>query len=77
MVMDANWRSYRYRGHGKTSIEAKAREVKQCIVNDSWWHKIDYLLRFTEPMIEMLTIADTNVVVHHLVYDMTDTGNRI
>ncbi|XP_028060347.1 uncharacterized protein LOC114263958 [Camellia sinensis] len=71
MVMDANWKIYRE--DGNSVAEIKAREVKQCIVDDLWWDNIDYLISFTKPIIDILRQADTNSPVLHLVYDMWDT----
>ncbi|KAK9287266.1 hypothetical protein L1049_015679 [Liquidambar formosana] len=71
MVMDTNWKVYR--GDGNTLLEIKAREVKQCIVNDMWWDSLDYLLKFTEPIIVMVRLADIDCLVLHLIYNMWDT----
>ncbi|KAL8477439.1 hypothetical protein ACS0TY_029655 [Phlomoides rotata] len=68
MVMDSEWRVYR-----EGNNEGKAREVKQCIVNDNWWDNLDYFLKFTEPIVDMLRKADTDTPVLHLIYDMWDT----
>ena len=50
MVMDSHWKTYRE--NGNTVAETKAREVKKCIVDDTFWDQLDYLLSFTEPIIE-------------------------
>lgn len=71
MVMDSNWKTYRE--DGNTIAETKAREVKKCIVDDTFWDQLDYLLSFTEPIIDMLRVADTDAPVLHLVYDMWDS----
>ncbi|CAL5368560.1 unnamed protein product [Camellia sinensis] len=71
MVMDAGWKIYR--GDGKNPVDAKAREVKQLIVNDVWWDDLDYLLSFTEPIVDMLRVTDTDAPVLHCIYDMWDT----
>ncbi|KAL8550111.1 hypothetical protein ACS0TY_008803 [Phlomoides rotata] len=55
------------------SNEVKAHEVKQCIVSDSLWDKLDNFLKFTEPMVNMLRKADTDIPVLHLIYDMWDS----
>ncbi|KAL8473464.1 hypothetical protein ACS0TY_030338 [Phlomoides rotata] len=68
MVMDSEWRVYR-----EGNNEGKAQEVKQCIVNDNWWDNLDYFLKFTEPIVDMLRKADTDTPVLHLIYDMWDT----
>lgn len=68
MVIDADWKVYR-----EGSNEAKAQQVKHCIVEDTWWDKVDYFLKFTEPMVDMLRKADTDMPVLHLIYDMWDS----
>ncbi|KAL7180164.1 hypothetical protein ACSBR1_043394 [Camellia fascicularis] len=66
MVMDAGWKIYR--GDGKNPVDVKAREVKQLIVNDVWWDDLDYLLSFTEPIVDMLRAADTDAPVLHCMF---------
>ncbi|KAL7246364.1 hypothetical protein ACSBR2_001471 [Camellia fascicularis] len=63
------------REDGNSVAEIKAREVKQCIVDDSWWDSIDYLISFTKPIINMLRQADTDSPVLHLVYDIWNKSN--
>ncbi|KAL7168345.1 hypothetical protein ACSBR2_038729 [Camellia fascicularis] len=70
MVMDAGWKIYK--GDGKNPVDAKAREVKQLIVNDVWWDDLDYLLSFTEPIVDMLRDTDTDAHVLHSIYDIVD-----
>ncbi|XP_059638978.1 uncharacterized protein LOC132281276 [Cornus florida] len=72
MVMDPSWRMH-LKWDGKSAIGIKAREVKISIVSDSWWADLEYLLDFTEPIVEFLRLADTNAPVLHLIYDMWDT----
>ncbi|KAL7229308.1 hypothetical protein ACSBR2_007916 [Camellia fascicularis] len=60
MVMDTRWKIYK--GDGKNPMDTKAREVKQLIVNDVWWDDLDYLLNFTELIVDMLRDADTDAV---------------
>ncbi|KAK6123206.1 hypothetical protein DH2020_043063 [Rehmannia glutinosa] len=68
MVMYSDWKNYR-----DGNNEAKAQEVKRCIVNDVWWDNLDYLLSFTEPIINMLRAADTDTPILHSIYDMWDS----
>ncbi|KAL7178003.1 hypothetical protein ACSBR2_031208 [Camellia fascicularis] len=58
---------------GKNPVDAKAREVKQLIVNDVWWDDLDYLLSFTKPIVDMLRAAHTDALVLHSIYDLWDT----
>ncbi|XP_070046009.1 uncharacterized protein [Nicotiana tomentosiformis] len=69
MVMDDDWRNYK----GDKVIEAKTREIKSLVMNDEWWDKIEYFLKFTEPIVSMLRSADLDAPKLHLVYDMWDT----
>ncbi|GAV58913.1 hypothetical protein CFOL_v3_02446, partial [Cephalotus follicularis] len=49
---------------------AKAQLVKEKVLNDLWWDKIEYMLSFTKSIYEMLTLCDTDMPTIHLVYDM-------
>ncbi|KAL7228951.1 hypothetical protein ACSBR2_007615 [Camellia fascicularis] len=55
---------------GKNPVDAQAREMKQLIVNDVWWDDLDYLLSFTELIVDMLRATDTDAPVLHSIYDM-------
>ncbi|XP_020255694.1 uncharacterized protein LOC109832704 isoform X1 [Asparagus officinalis] len=70
-VMDPDWKKFKV--NGRNPIELKAREVKDLLVSDAWWDQVDYLLKFTEPMMNFLRAADMDSSVLHLVYDMWDT----
>ncbi|XP_017248633.1 uncharacterized protein LOC108219637 [Daucus carota subsp. sativus] len=69
-VMDPDWK--KTRGSLGNAIELKSREIKDTLVSDTWWDKIDYFLRFTEPILRFLKVADSDSCVLHLVYDMWD-----
>ena len=47
--------------------------MKGFILDNLWWHKIDYIINFTDPIYEMLQVYDTDTLTLHLVYDMWDT----
>ncbi|CAM8948874.1 unnamed protein product [Rhodiola kirilowii] len=66
MVMSDGWETYRDDDLGK------ARSVKEMIVKDEFWEKIDYILHFTLPIYEMLRRCDTDVPCLHLVYEWWD-----
>ncbi|XP_022874101.1 uncharacterized protein LOC111392920 [Olea europaea var. sylvestris] len=68
MVMDSDWKVYR-----DANIDNKAQEVKKCVMTDSWWNDLDYLLSFTDPIINMLRVADLDSPVLHSIYIMWDT----
>ncbi|KAL0418818.1 UNVERIFIED_CONTAM: hypothetical protein Sradi_1295300 [Sesamum radiatum] len=66
MVISEQWSCYR------DNDVTKAINVKEKLLDDSWWDSIDYILDFTEPIYEMLRATDTNKHCLHLVYDMWD-----
>ncbi|KAL0413564.1 UNVERIFIED_CONTAM: hypothetical protein Sradi_1558100 [Sesamum radiatum] len=66
MVISEQWSCYR------DDDITKARNVKEKLLDDSWWDSIDYILDFTEPIYEMLRATDTDKPCLHLVYDMWD-----
>ncbi|GAU35525.1 hypothetical protein TSUD_155560 [Trifolium subterraneum] len=67
MVISDKWSTYREDNQGR------AAHVKELILNDVWWDKIDYILSFTNPIYEMLRICDTDASTLHLVYEMWDS----
>ncbi|KAL0312932.1 UNVERIFIED_CONTAM: hypothetical protein Sradi_5692500 [Sesamum radiatum] len=66
MVISEQWCCYR------DDDISKARNVKEKLLDDSWWDSIDYILDFTEPIYEMLSATDTDKPCLHLAYDMWD-----
>lgn len=70
-VMDSDWKNLRE--NGKTPTEIQARDIKDLIVSDGWWDKVDYFLRFTTPLMKFLRLADMDTNVLPYVYDMWDT----
>ncbi|KAG8377295.1 hypothetical protein BUALT_Bualt08G0014400 [Buddleja alternifolia] len=67
MVISERWSDYR------DDDVAKARLVKEKLLDDMWWDQIDYILSFTEPIYEMLRLCDTDQPSLHLVFEMWDT----
>ena len=51
----------------------KANFVKEKIVNDDWWDKIDYIIDFTRPIYDMIRVCETDRSCLHLVYEMWDS----
>ena len=47
----------------------KARHVKELVLDDIWWDKVNYILSFTSPIYDMLRDCDTDTPCLHLVYD--------
>ncbi|CAN6707289.1 unnamed protein product [Malus baccata var. baccata] len=50
----------------------KAMTVKQKILDEYFWEKIDYILFFTAPIYEVIRMADTDKPCLHLVYEWWD-----
>ncbi len=67
MVISEQWTFY------KEDDVGKATNVKNLILNDVWWGKVDFILEFTKPICDMIRVADTDTPILHLVYDMWDT----
>lgn len=51
----------------------KPHFVKEKVLDDLWWHRVDYILAFTKPIYEMLRLTDTDIPCLHLVYVMWET----
>ncbi|XP_038715219.1 uncharacterized protein LOC120008915 isoform X1 [Tripterygium wilfordii] len=67
MVISEQWNSYREDDAGK------AKFVKEKVLDDVWWDSIDYILKFTAPIYDMLRACDMDKPCLHLVYDMWDS----
>ena len=48
MAISEQWASYR-----EDDVE-KGQKVKDMILSDLWWDKVDYILEFTAPIYDML-----------------------
>lgn len=68
MVLDVQWKTFR-----KTHLESKADTVKECVISDRWWDKIEYFLNFTTPIYNMIRKSDVDFPCLHLIYDLWDT----
>ncbi|XP_074374238.1 uncharacterized protein LOC141714626 [Apium graveolens] len=66
--LDPNWKTFR-----KTNLESKADHVKECVISDRWWDKLEYSIGFTSPIYNMIRLGDTDTPCLHLIYDMWDT----
>ncbi|CAN6680004.1 unnamed protein product [Malus baccata var. baccata] len=66
MVISLNWALY------KEDDLVKAMTVKQKILDEYFWEKIDYILFFTTPIYEVIRMADTDKPCLHLVYEWWD-----
>lgn len=67
MVISEQWSHYR------EDDTQKAAFVKETILNDKWWDKVDYVLSFTKPIYDMLRSCDTDEPNLHLVYEKWDS----
>jgi hypothetical protein len=50
-----------------------AQIVKDLILSYVWWDKVDYILKITTPIYEMIRFTDTDTPCLDLVYDMWDS----
>ncbi|XP_038709954.1 uncharacterized protein LOC120004739 [Tripterygium wilfordii] len=67
LVISDEWEAYREDDVGK------AQNVKEIILNDLWWDKVERVISFTNLIYEMLRCADTDKLTLHLIYDMWDS----
>ncbi|XP_058210011.1 uncharacterized protein LOC131322634 [Rhododendron vialii] len=65
MVISTQWNSHRQ--------DEGASFVRETLLNERWWDKVDYILSFTAPIYDMLRACDTDKPTLHLIYDMWDT----
>ena len=64
MVLCEKWTLY------KDDDVRKAKFVKDKVLDDKWWDKIDYIVSFTKLIYGMLRFDDTDKPSQYLVYDM-------
>ena len=67
MVISDEWSSY------KEDDVAKAQSVKEFLLDDNWWMKVDYVLAFTAHIYDVLRKTDIDMTTLHLVYEMWDS----
>ena len=67
MVISEKWMSYR-----EDDVE-KVQTVRDYVLNELWWDKAAYILKFTGPIYEMLRVADIDAPILHKVYEMWDS----
>ena len=53
MVCSALWNQWRQ------SQTERAQVVKRLVVDDEWWDKVEYLLAFTKPILDLIRMFDT------------------
>ncbi|XP_057994362.1 uncharacterized protein LOC110631754 [Hevea brasiliensis] len=64
MVMSDQWAQYR------EDDQDKARFVRDKVVDEDWWEKVDYIIAFTGPIYDMIRVCDTDKPCLHLVYEL-------
>jgi hypothetical protein len=67
MVIDPLWESWR------NSSSDRGQRIKYIILDDTWWDKVQYLLRFTEPILTMIRTFDTDMPCLGEVYESIDS----
>ncbi|KAJ1381432.1 Ribonuclease H-like superfamily [Sesbania bispinosa] len=67
MVISNQWSSYKEDDVGKATF------VKETLLDDVWWDKVDYILAFTRPIYDVLRKTITEASCLHLVYEMWDS----
>ncbi|XP_039831327.1 uncharacterized protein LOC120692156 isoform X2 [Panicum virgatum] len=66
MVISDKWSIYK-------EDASTAQHVKEKILSDVWWGNVEYILRFTSPIYDMIRFADTDTPCLHLIYEMWDS----
>jgi len=66
MVISDKWNIYK-------DAAPTAQVVKEKILSDVWWGNVEYILRITNPIYEMIRLADTDTPCLHLIYEMWDS----
>jgi len=64
MVINNEWSDY------KEDNVDNTRTVKETLLNDNWWMKVDYILAFIALIYNVLRKTYTNMATLHLVYEM-------
>ncbi|XP_062196874.1 uncharacterized protein LOC133899819 [Phragmites australis] len=66
MVISEQW------DHYKDDAQIAAH-VKEKILSDVWWGNVEFILKFTQPIYDMIRVADTDTPCLHLIYEMWDS----
>ena len=67
MVVSNKW------GGWKQDDTEKAKIVKDLILSDDFWNRVEYALKLTEPIMSMLRYADTDEPCLRNIYDAMDS----
>jgi len=71
MVISDKWSIYK-EARDDSPIPT-AQLVRDLTLNEVWWDKVDFILKITTPIYEMIRITDTDTPCLHLVYEMWDS----
>jgi len=67
MVCSSLWNQWRQ------SQTERAQAVKRLVVDDEWWDKVEYLLAFTKPIVDLIRMFDTDKPNLGEVYEGIDS----
>src|ERR1044072_3858447 len=67
MVISEQWSTY------KDDDVEKAKFIKEILLDDLRWEKVDYILSFTSSIYDVLRRMDTDASPLHMVYEMWDS----
>ena len=67
MIIGPLWKSWR------TSTSDRGQRIKSIILDDPWWDKVQYLLRFTEPILTLIRAFDIDTPCLGEVYENIDS----
>jgi hypothetical protein len=67
VVVDVTWVEW-----GQADSE-RGSMVRRVLIDEDWWSKVEFLLKFTLPAFELLRDADTNKPFLGEIYDGMDT----
>jgi hypothetical protein len=59
MVISEQWTSF------KEDNVQKAKFVKDTLLDDNWWDKVNYIIAFTSPIYDVLRKTDTEASCLH------------
>ncbi|XP_062188472.1 uncharacterized protein LOC133891748 isoform X2 [Phragmites australis] len=66
MVISEAWDIYKDDAQTAALIHDK-------VLSEVWWRNVEYILKITTPIYEMIRVADTNTPCLHLIYEMWDS----
>ncbi|XP_057491417.1 uncharacterized protein LOC130777166 [Actinidia eriantha] len=64
MVISSQWNAHRE--------EVGASFVRETLLDEKWWDKVDYIVSFAAPIYDMLQECDTDRPTLHLIYNLWD-----